>query len=442
MQTGGVRAMVVLLCLGSMAAGDTLVTRDGKTFEGKIISRGSSIVFEAMKYGSKITVTIPKSNVASLTVGPVKPEAIGRAVRPAAHKLPKLPPEPKAPPVVRSEGATYYVIPLRGEVGTTLSADLLTRCLADAAKRKPTAVVLHIDSPGGLIAEVEPLVAAIRKYKKDLRIVVLVKRAISAAAVTAMACDEIYVQPSSIFGAATAFRMTRGGRKTAVDEKMQSLWRAMARSAAAVGGHSPLLADAMIDASLRLHVVQRKGKKVVVEGAPPEGGVAVTRAGKLLTMTAGEAIACGLAAEEADSFAELGMRLGHDGWTECRGLARPLAEYRAKVINILAEDMARLKRRFDTNMIAAGNSAPWRGRYQYHRETRKFTRDSWRRWNERSRKCAAYLTRAQNDLARAAAIAEKFPRVFGDPKWLRVQEDRIKAVRKKIADESQKSSPF
>jgi len=438
---GGMRVMAALLCFAAGARGDTLVTKDGKTFEGRVISRGSSIVFEAHKYGSKITVTIPKTNVASLTEGPITAATHKVPVRPKKRILGNLPPEPEAPPVAAYSGPTYYLIPLNGMVGRTFSADVLARSLADAAKRKPSAVVLHVDSPGGLMNEVEPLVRTIARYKRDLRIAVLVKRAISAAAITSLAANAIYVEPGSVIGAATAFRLTPAGTPAAVTEKIQSLWRAKARSFAAMGGHSPLLANAMIDASAQLYVIDRGGKKVILE-RPVRGCSVVTRSGRLLTMTAGEALACGLAAGQAADPGELGTLLGHAGWTECRGLARPLAEYRDKAIRTLTEDMTKLKKQYDANMTGAMDSAPWKGRYEYYSDTRKFTRASWRRWNERSRKCVVFLTQAKGDLAKAAAIAEKFPKVFGDPKWFRAQEDRIKAARTKIAEESRKSSPF
>jgi len=437
-----VLGVLAVLALVGTALGDKLVTKDGRSFEGKIISRGANVVFEAHKYGSKITVTIPRAQVASLTVGAIEPAKTTPPARPRTRKIGDVPPAPKAPPIKTTRGATYYVIPLKGEVGKTVAADVLSQSLADAAMRNPTVVILHVDSPGGRISEVAPLADAIRSHKKTLRIVVLVKSALSAAAVTAMACDEIYVEPASIIGAATAYSVSSKGKASAVAEKMQSLWRATARSCAAAGGHSPLLANAMIDASVELYVVDREGKKVIVDRMPASGGSTVTRRGKLLAMTADEALACGLARAKVDDYAALGKLLDHAGWTECEGLARPLATYRGEAVKVLSDDMTKLKKQFVEHMTSAGQNAPWKGRYEYDRRTRKFTRASWRLWNDRSRKCISYLTRAKDVLAKAAAIAEKFPRVFGDPKWFREQEDQIKAVRTKIARESQRSSPF
>ena len=40
--------------------------------------------------------------------------------------------EPKPPPVVKHTGPTYYLVPLRGEVGTAMIASNLEKMLADA----------------------------------------------------------------------------------------------------------------------------------------------------------------------------------------------------------------------------------------------------------------------------------------------------------------------
>ena len=63
-------------------------------------------------------------------------------------------------------GATYYVIPLRGEVGETVLASVLEKSLADAVLRKPTVVVLEINSPGGLVAEAESILKVLHHYNK------------------------------------------------------------------------------------------------------------------------------------------------------------------------------------------------------------------------------------------------------------------------------------
>ncbi|HSZ59191.1 MAG TPA: hypothetical protein VK797_26355 [Tepidisphaeraceae bacterium] len=72
----------------------------------------------------------------------------GPATRPSQDWT--VPPEPVAPPIASSASAkpTYYLIPLHGEVGSTILAGALEKSLADAVARKPTVVVLDIDSPG------------------------------------------------------------------------------------------------------------------------------------------------------------------------------------------------------------------------------------------------------------------------------------------------------
>ncbi len=80
------------------------------------------------------------------------------------RRVGQVPPPPKAPPITFTSKPTYYVIPLKGDVGSTVAADVLTKSLADAAKRKPTVVILHVDSPGGRIDEVALLADGLREH--------------------------------------------------------------------------------------------------------------------------------------------------------------------------------------------------------------------------------------------------------------------------------------
>jgi len=80
-------------------------------------------------------------------------------------------------------GRQGYVLEIEGHSPLAGSSGILNSGrLADAVKRKPTVIVLEMDSPGGLIREVEPLIGTIRKYK-DTRTVLVVHHAISAAAI-------------------------------------------------------------------------------------------------------------------------------------------------------------------------------------------------------------------------------------------------------------------
>ncbi|HSH71388.1 MAG TPA: hypothetical protein VK997_15810, partial [Deferrisomatales bacterium] len=60
------------------------------------------------------------------------------------------------------------------------------------------------------------------------------------------------------------------------------------------------------------------------KGAPPEGGRRLIEEGKLLTLTADEAVSVGLAAAVVNGYAELGGRLRHPQWREGSDAARQI----------------------------------------------------------------------------------------------------------------------
>ncbi|MDF1553480.1 MAG: hypothetical protein P1P84_10485 [Deferrisomatales bacterium] len=226
------------------------------------------------------------------------------------------------------DAPTYVVIPLHGKVGKEIRASVLGRCLAAALAQRPSAVVLEVDSPGGFLSELYQLLNLSLTWQREhpeQRVVVLVReQAMSAAAVLSTSVPEIYLLPGSAIGAAMAIHIDRN-KVTAVQEKFSSAYRGKARAAAEAGGHDPLLVEAMIDPDLEVSASDgADGAVQLVKGAPPEGGRRLIGEGKLLTLTADEAVAVGLAAGVVNDYAELGGRLGHPEWREGSDAARQI----------------------------------------------------------------------------------------------------------------------
>jgi hypothetical protein len=311
--------------------------------------------------------------------------------------------------VVKHAGSVYYRIPLRGEVGLTLVASMLDKALDDAAGRSVAAVILEVDSPGGRIGEVETLVSAIVRHKRQMRIVVSVKEALSAAAMTSLAADEIYVQRGAVFGAATAFRLTPEGTPAAIAEKIQSAWRAKGRSFAEYGGHSPLLADAMIDATLPLYLAA-DGGAAGLSVRPAAGAAMIKLPGKLLTLTATESVRCGLAKGIADGPAELGPLLGFPGWTECEGIGPAWADWVVARIETGDKEWKATIKRFQDVMALADAEDP--NAYADYRGASD--PDSVRRWNQRATRCAEHLKRAEVMLTQLTILPTQYPHLNAD----------------------------
>ncbi len=304
---------------------DVLVRSDGAPIEGKLVSQNSGEV-SFQPEGATDPQVFARPAISRLLKldeqGAILSDSTA-TTQPAVRWA--VPAEPAAPPIiVAPAGASYYVIPLRGEVGATVLAGALEKSLADAAARRPTVVILDIDSPGGQVAEAKEIMAVIHEYNKRLRIVALADQDLSAAAILSLSCRQIFVKATGTIGAAVAYNPSRLTLPAKLEEKMQSAWRAVARNSAEEGGHETLLAEAMIDNTLELHLETANGKPVVKQGA---GDRMLCRAGKVLTLSSHEAVECGLAAGQADDYAEMGKALGLPGWAECPGLGIPLANY-------------------------------------------------------------------------------------------------------------------
>jgi hypothetical protein len=433
-------ALAVLLAV-SLCAGDTLTTRDGRKYTGLVISRDkAAVVFEVHKYGATMRIKFALAEVASVRESPLPADTARIAEpdpQPSAQEtasLPELPALEPAPPIAQVSGPTFCVIPMRGVVGKDIVAPVLEAALADAVKRKPTVIILEMDSPGGLIREVEPLIGTIRKYH-EARIVLVVHHAISAAAITGLSVPEIYMTSNSIFGAATAFRVMPDGTPLEIEEKMRSVWRAVARNSAEQGGHSPLLAMAMIDAKYDLRVeTGSDGKKTIVEG---DGGDMVVSRGNLLAMTAPEGKACGLSAGTIDDFATLGKLLHMAKWTRIDCHAPALMEHWQKSIAQAQKEFDRLDKEAAKNMEQARASDPSQFTYKgYPNGT--LTPESQQQWNDRAEACTKSLAAAEETLDKMSALTEKFPQLLADADAIKKQKTQIDAVKTNIQKRQKK----
>ena len=91
-----------------------------------------------------------------------------------------------------NQAQTYYVIPIKGVIGSDFTTGQMRAYLKDVERLKPTVVVLELDTGGGDINDAEGLVDLIIEHK-DLEFVALVQKALSAGAAITLACKDIYV---------------------------------------------------------------------------------------------------------------------------------------------------------------------------------------------------------------------------------------------------------
>ena len=419
----------------ALARADTLKLKDGRTFEGKLVRQDADkVVFTVRVGASKVAMEFDRRKVASIVVGPSKTTGRKPTGAKAARRTTdvELPAGPVPPPIVKYDGPTYYLIPLHGDIGETVVAKLLEKAMKDALKRKPNVVVLEVDSLGGMVGEAEKIVTVIRRYNKKLRIVSYIDKAESAAVVCAFATREIYMSPSAKMGAATAWVPSLPWLPDKIEEKMQSSWRATARIAAETGGHSVLLAEAMIDRDMELYVLEQGGKKVVKRGGGGKGRAVVSRKGDVLTLTAREAAACGLSAGTVGGYDELGKKLGFANWTECKGIGPALAKYWVTVNKHLEQRAKKLFRDLARNMERAEENRPEKYKYTYFRHTGRLTGRSQKRWRERSTACARFYRLAAKNIGQIMALTQQFEEFEVFTELLEQRQHEVKAMADRV----------
>jgi membrane-bound serine protease (ClpP class) len=159
------------------------------------------------------------------------------------------------------------------------------RVLERAARERAAAVVLEVTTLGGRLDAA--VLIRDQLLKSPVRTIAFVdKRAISAGALITLAAQEIVLAPGATIGAATPVKLTQGGeRGQTADEKTISYVRKEFRATAEARGRPVALAEAMVDPDVDL------------PGLAPKG--------KLLTLTADEALQRGLADRRATDMPDL-----------------------------------------------------------------------------------------------------------------------------------------
>lgn len=153
----------------------------------------------------------------------------------------------------------------------------IDRAIAQAEERGDDVIVFELDTFGGLVDAADKIRQSI--LDANIRTIAFInKNAASAGALISYACDEIVMAEGASIGAATVVEGQSGEKAS---EKMQSYFRGLMRSTAEANGRDPRIAEAMVDESIE------------VEGVIEEG--------KLLTLSASEALEYGVADDVVDN---------------------------------------------------------------------------------------------------------------------------------------------
>jgi membrane-bound serine protease (ClpP class) len=151
-------------------------------------------------------------------------------------------------------GGAVYVVPITGSIDLGL-APYLSRVLAEAEADGAAAVMLQIDTPGGRLDAVLQMRDAL--LSSTVPTIAFVDRtAFSAGALIAIACEEIFMAPGAVMGAATP---VDGAGETAT-EKVVSAVRTTFKATAEARGRDPRVAEAMVDPDVSIDGLVARGQ--------------------------------------------------------------------------------------------------------------------------------------------------------------------------------------
>ncbi len=153
-------------------------------------------------------------------------------------------PAQKAPANVAA--GPVVIIPLEGMIEPLLG-EFLKRRLADAADIRPATVVFDIDSPGGFLHTMDEMIQEIERFPGAKTVAYIRREALSAAAIIALACDEIIVEKDARFGDAGPIVLGDDSAFRYAPAKLQSDLVARVRLLASRHNRPAALAEAMVD---------------------------------------------------------------------------------------------------------------------------------------------------------------------------------------------------
>ena len=335
-------------------------------------------------------------------------------------------------------GPGYFVIPIVGAIGQEVTAATMERALKTGLKDDDTVLVLDVDSPGGLVSECEKIVKLLGGHESRRSIAYVRGDALSAAAIIALTCDEIYLNPIARIGAATAIRTDGEDGPSEVDEKFKSVWRTSCRRAAEIGGHNPLFAEAMIDPKVQLRLVEREGGEKDVEEVlffePTDAKRRrmVSVKGKLLTATAKEATRWGLGSGVVSELEAVGGTAeGLAGWAPVSRKGEEIMARFARDFERATKTMERAAETFEKEFERAVATDPTTKSYPLNRN-RRFTAASRYKWVKYSKACHKHLRKAEQALLTMEKTCKRYPVLQGHVEVMKTARESLKDARKRI----------
>ena len=137
-----------------------------------------------------------------------------------------------------------------------LSEQFFYRKIQRAEEANVDMIVFELDSPGGQLDVMDRMIEKVRELNGLKTVAYVPRQALSAAAIFSLACDEIVIGPSALFGDAGPIFLDEGFMFQHAPEKVRSHLSQQVRELAESGGRPPALAEAMVDMDLVVYKVK------------------------------------------------------------------------------------------------------------------------------------------------------------------------------------------
>jgi membrane-bound serine protease (ClpP class) len=194
-------------------------------------------------------------------------------------------------------------------------AAFIGRAIREAVAAGATAVVFEMDTFGGRVDAAFAIVDTLLSHDSLSTISYVTKRAISAGALIALACNDLYMQPSTTLGDCAPISYTQEGPQM-MGEKFQSPLRAKFRTLARRNGYPVALSESMVSIDMVVYRVQTADSVFYIDSLAYEelpaavkkqvtDRTTVVARGELLTMDDDEALKLGFSSATVTSLEQL-----------------------------------------------------------------------------------------------------------------------------------------
>ncbi|MCP3904762.1 MAG: hypothetical protein GY715_14135 [Planctomycetes bacterium] len=273
---------------------DILVMDDGRELHGKILEeKGDSIVFQLVHKASNIRtrVTYLLEEIAEIHRDvAIAGEAEETTHKPTRRKR-RATSRPDEDEPERTYGAhrahvdadapSFYIIPMKGQMGTDVHTDVYREMLDDIHATKPDILVIEMDCKDNedvlysLIGreemgradfdEFRELINLFRDDLREYRQVIWIKDSVGVSSAVALVWDELYMTPEARLAGLVSARDQTGFDAWSDEDvrgKMTAAFMSWVKGFLEYGGYSLELADAMVQPKYSLSGTW-KGREVI-----------------------------------------------------------------------------------------------------------------------------------------------------------------------------------